>query len=105
MRDLALSINGFGHIDTPPGIGTYTISTLLSTAVTILFIVAIVLTLFFLIYAGIDMITAGGEKQKVVNARNKLTFAVVGLIIVFLSYFIVNLIGTILGVNLLSTTP
>ena len=45
------------------------------------------------------MITSGGDKQKVVNARQKLTFAVVGLIVVFMSFFIVNLIGGLFGVE------
>ncbi len=109
MKELALSIgdpnNPTFKIIPPSGIGTYSIDTLVSTALTILFVIAVILTLFFLIYGGISFITSGGDKEKVANARQKLTYAVIGLIIVFLSFFIVNLIGGIFGVKLLSTTP
>src|SRR5258708_37585134 len=89
-------------IEPPQGIGFYSVSSLLSFGVTILLVISIVLTLFFLVLGGIDMITSGGDKQKVVNARHKLTYAVLGLLVVFLSFFIVNLIGSVFGVDLLN---
>lgn len=100
--NLALTIPGDSGpvaIPTPQGIATYSINAVLSFAITTILVVAILLTLFFLIYGGIDMISSGGDKQKVTNARQKLTFAIVGLIIVLLSFFIVNTIGNIFGIT------
>ncbi len=56
------------------------------------FVAAIVIALGFLIWGGIKWVTSGGEKGGVEEARNHVIAAVVGLIIVFLSYFILNLI-------------
>ncbi|HKC14926.1 MAG TPA: hypothetical protein VKC89_03145 [Patescibacteria group bacterium] len=106
MKDLALSIGQPAsptfQIEPPQGIGFYSVSSLLSFGVTILLVISIILTLFFLVLGGIDMITSGGDKQKVVNARHKLTYAVLGLLVVFLSFLIVNLIGSVFGVDLLN---
>lgn len=60
--------------------------------ITFAFIIAIMIALGFLIWGGIKWVTSGGEKGGVEEARNHVIAAVVGLIIVFLSYFIINLI-------------
>lgn len=56
------------------------------------FIVAIIFALGYLIWGGIKWITSGGDKTSVETARNHIVAAIIGLIIVFLSYFILNLI-------------
>lgn len=47
----------------------------------------------FLIWGGIQFITSEGDKQKVQAARGRITYAILGLIIAFLSFLIVQLIG------------
>jgi hypothetical protein len=69
--------------------------------VTIAIIAAIILALFFLIWGGLQWITSGGDKAKLEGARKTLTFAVIGLIVVFLGFFIVNTLGRFFGVSLL----
>lgn len=56
------------------------------------FLVAILIALAFLIYGGVKWITSGGDKADVEGARNHVIASVVGLIVVFLSYFIINLV-------------
>jgi len=51
----------------------------------------------FLIYAGILMVTAGGEEGNVEKAKKIITFAVIGIVIIVLSYTIVGFIANILG--------
>ena len=51
----------------------------------------------FLIMGGIEWITSGGDKNKAESARNKITSAVIGLVIVAASYAIVNLVVQFLG--------
>lgn len=65
---------------------------LISQLITFAFVIAIVIALAFLIWGGIKWITSGGDKTGVEEARNHVIAAVVGLIIVFLSYFILNLV-------------
>ncbi len=63
-----------------------------SQIITFAFVFAIIIALAFLIWGGVKWITSGGEKTGVDEARNHVVAAVVGLIIVFLSYFILNLV-------------
>ena len=65
-----------------------------------MFIVAVIVALGFLIYGGIKWIISGGDKAGVEAARNTIVAAVVGLVIVFLSYFILNIILGIFGLSL-----
>lgn len=56
------------------------------------FVMAILVALGFLIYGGVKWITSGGDKTDVEGARNHVIAAVVGLVIVFLSYFVINIV-------------
>lgn len=66
-----------------------------------LFIIATLLALAFLIWGGIQWITSGGDKAGIETARKKVTFALIGLVVTFLSFFIINALGVFLGINLL----
>lgn len=68
--------------------------------VTIAFVLAIVIALGFLVYGGIKWILSGGDKAAVESARNTIVAAVVGLVIVFLSYFILSVVLGFFGLNL-----
>lgn len=70
---------------------------LIRSVITILFIIATVASLFFLIFGGLKWITSGGDKGKIEESRNMIIAAAVGLIITFLSYFILNLILNLFG--------
>ena len=60
--------------------------------------------LLYLLWGGLDWILSGGEKEKIEKARLKITHAVIGLIIVVISYTIFGLLaGDILGI--LHKTP
>lgn len=59
-------------------------------------------SLFLIIAAGITFITSGGGKQ-VDQAKNMLTYAIIGLVVVLLSVFIVNLVAGISGVTCIIT--
>jgi len=50
----------------------------------------------FLIYAGILMVTAGGNDEQVGKARKIITYAVVGIVIILLSWTIVTFVTSAL---------
>lgn len=56
-----------------------------------------VVALFFIIYAGIKYVRSGGDQEKIKSARETLTYAIIGLVIILLSFGIINLIGAITG--------
>ncbi|MDR2336834.1 MAG: pilin [Candidatus Nomurabacteria bacterium] len=58
---------------------------------TILVIVGII-SVFMLIFGGLRYILSGGDSKKVVDAKNTIMYAIIGLIIVMLSYAIVNFV-------------
>ena len=62
-------------------------------------VVAILLVFAFLIIGGIEWITSGGDKTKTESARNKITSAVVGLIILAASYAILTVLLGVLGID------
>lgn len=71
-----------------------TVGKLISAA----FVIAIIIALGYLIYGGVKWILSEGDKTKVEESRNHVIAAVIGLIVVFLSYFLLNLvIGLFLG--------
>jgi len=58
-----------------------------------------VAALFFILFAGIKYIRSGGEEEKIKSARETLTYAIIGLVIIILSFLIINIISTITGVS------
>lgn len=64
------------------------------------FVIATLIALAFLIFGGIKWILSGGDKAGVETARNTIVAALVGLVIVFLSYFLLRLIFSIFGIDL-----
>ncbi len=63
----------------------------------VVMVIAALLVFSYLIWGGIEWITSGGEKSKTEGARNKITGAVVGLIILAASYAILTLVIGFLG--------
>jgi hypothetical protein len=67
----------------------------------IAFVLAGLILLFFFIMGGIGMISSAGQSdpQKSEQAKKTITSAVIGFVIVFASYWIVKLIGSLLGIS------
>ena len=78
-------------------------SGVLPAIVTTLFIIAVVVALLYLIYGGFRWIMSGGDKAAVTSAREHIVAAIVGLVIIFLAYFIVNIVMNFFGLGTLGT--
>lgn len=88
----------------PPaaGINPYTpVGTILSNALTIIFVVAALLVLFMLIIGAFNWIMSGGDKEKVGAARQRITQALVGLAVLALAFLITVVVGQVLNINIL----
>lgn len=75
------------------------IEPLFNNIITAALIFAGLVALFFIIYAGIKLIRSAGDQKQVQSARQTITFAIIGLVLVFLSYFILNTIAQVTGAN------
>ncbi len=105
LEKLALSVPGSGELQAPGvvpqgglqdgGAG----ATALANGLTIFLIAAAVLCLFFLLFGGIKWIMSDGDKSKIDSARKTIIFAIVGLLLAFLSFFIINVVGGLFGVE------
>ncbi len=75
------------------------VSNIVSLFLNIAFVVAGIILLFFFIMGGIGLISSAGrnDPQKNEQAKKTITSAVIGLVVVFASYWIVKLIGQLLG--------
>lgn len=62
------------------------------SAVTFVFVVAAIIALAYLIWGGIKWIISQGDKQGVEDARNHIIAAIIGLVLIFLSYLVINVI-------------
>lgn len=84
------------------GLTGITINEMISWAVTIIIVVAGLIFFFMLILGGLKWILSGGDKGQTEAARGQITAALVGLVILFSAYAIVNLIDLLFGVNILN---
>ena len=101
---LALALPGPYGISPVSGMpfgGIETVAKIIRWGITVLFIAITITALIFLIWGGTQWITSGEDKAKVEGARKRLVYAVIGLLVVFLSYFIITTIGLFFGVRLL----
>lgn len=85
-------------------IGGYTsaLEKVISNTLVVLTIVAGITFVLYFLLGGLSWITAGGQKDKVENAKAMMTNGVIGLIIVVVSYAIVWIVGKALGLDILN---
>jgi hypothetical protein len=98
LQNLGQNNQNFGSLTTLtlPGI----VSGLIRGAL----VVAAVVFFFILVIGGIKWIASGGDKAATEGARNQITAALIGLVIVFAAWAIVQLIQVFFGVNIFSLT-
>lgn len=85
-----------GEIEVPEGYAS-NFGTIISSLLNLVMIIAAILVFLYLIMGGIEWITSGGDKGKTESARNKITAAIIGLIILAASYAILQLALSLLG--------
>lgn len=74
------------------GLCNTTIQGLVGPLVNLIFIIAVIAALLYLIYGGFRWLTSGGDKQAVGAARDHIIAAIIGLVVIFLSYFILQIV-------------
>jgi len=87
----------------PSNVKITDVGQLISAAVGTILILAALLAFVFLILGGIQWITSGGDKAAMEAARNKITHAIVGLIIVGAAWAIMMLVQNFLGVSIIGS--
>lgn len=89
-------------IDTPDFFFT-DVGSLINKALNFVMVLGALLVFMYLIWGGIEWITSGGDKTKTESARNKITAAVLGLVILAASWAILGLVLKFLGAGDINT--
>jgi hypothetical protein len=71
------------------------LGSLVSAALTFVFPVAGILLFLYLVWGGFDYLISMGDPKKAEAGKNKITNAVIGFIIIFASYWIVQVVDYI----------
>lgn len=104
MDKLAVDIGGtFGS----PFGTTKTAGDLVSLIIRLSFVVAGILILILFVFAGFNMImgAGSGDAQQAAKGRQAATAAVIGFLVVFVAFWIVKLIESIIGAGPFLTNP
>jgi len=97
---LTLGIN-FGvleNIASPKFVGA-NIGTIVSKLVLYIFPFAGLLMLLYLLFGGYKYMLSRGDPKALAEAKGAITTAIIGFVIVFVAFWIVQIIGVILGLN------
>ena len=110
MRNLISDIqlapkDGFRGIG-PLGLQNYSLTsapkifnTFLSSLVGIITVIAIIWFLVTLITGALAIMSAGGDKAALENARKRIATGLIGLIVTISALFILDLIGSLIGIK------
>lgn len=76
-----------------------TIGTIVASIVPYIFGIAGFALLLYIVFAGFQILTSRGNEKAVAAAQAQLTYAIVGFIVVFTSYWIVQIVARVLGIQ------
>ena len=83
----------------PASKGFTNIASLVNNAMPILFPIAGILVLIYLIWGGFEYMTAMGDPKKAQSGRTRITQAVIGFFIIFTAYWITQLVAFLFGLK------
>jgi hypothetical protein len=86
----------FNFSNTPAGVGQ-----IISSLIPYVYVFSGLILLVMLIWGGITLMTAGGDPAKTKEGYGKITGGLIGFGIIFVSYFVAQIVEVILGVKIL----
>lgn len=73
--------------------------TLVNNTITIIFSIASLGVLIMMLWGAVDWIFSAGDKEKIKSAQKKITTAIIGAVVLALTFFIARVLGDIIGIN------
>ena len=80
-------------------VGCGQLGTVVSALLNIIFLLATFLAFFWLVWGAIQYISAGGDKEKLQQARARIIWAIVGLFVVFAAFLVAQYGAEIFGLK------
>lgn len=95
----------FGKIPAPSpvaalGEGGVGIGRFLSNLIELIFTAAGIVFIFMLLWGAFQWLISGGEKEKLAQAQQRIIHAIIGLVLIAISFAIISIIGTFTGFKL-----
>ncbi len=103
MKELVLKLPGTEKEIIEPSTFAFknaTIGDIISALLPYMFVIAGLGLFIFLIIGGFGLLTSGGNPDKVKSAQGKITSAVIGFIIIFVSYWLVRILEIVFGIDI-----
>lgn len=85
--------------------GDSTLANILSSADGIIFFLAGFALMVYLILGGFQLMTSGGSPDAAAGGKAKITSALIGFVIIFTAYWIVQILGRVLGLQEIISAP
>lgn len=81
--------------------GSLTIGSIINRALTYVFPFAGIILLVVLIMGGFQLLTSGGNQESIKAGQAKLTSAIIGFVIIFIAYWLIQIIDVLFGAHIL----
>lgn len=78
-----------------------TLGAVIGNAIPFIFAFAGIALLVMLIFGGFGLLTSTGDSKKIESSQKQITYAIVGFLVVFVSYWIVQLVGRIFNLSVI----
>lgn len=79
------------------GSGSEGIGNFVGNLIGIVYTVAAIVFLFMMIWGAFQWMTSGGEKEGIAAARKRLTYAIIGILLLAVTFFLAGIIGRLTG--------
>lgn len=110
MNQLALIFPGSETIE-ESGVGASfafigkTPANIINTIIPVIFVLAALILLIMLIFGGFTIFVSAGNPEKIKKGTGMITSALIGFLIIFAAYWIIQLLELTFGINILGTPP
>lgn len=92
---------GLENKGSPEGLRIF--NDVISKTIGVMTIVGIIWFIFVFLGGAISIISSGGDKAKLAEARSKMFSAIIGLAVLVFAVFIIDLLGKLLGLDVLNS--
>lgn len=85
----------------PPGVDTTSgiILNLPTFLLTSIVVIGIIAAIVFILISGIQWILSGGDEKQVEGARKRLTYSIIGLAVIILSFAVISFVFGLIGID------
>ncbi len=102
----------FGKVQAPAQLGKLNteesgeaaINSVIQTIIRLIYAAAAVIFVFMLLFSGLQWIMSGGNKEAIAAAKNRLQWAIIGIVVLALAFVIIRILSDVTGFNLINTT-